>query len=42
MSAEGVKFVTDAHVGISISVEDLQREFDAIVLAGGAEAAARS
>lgn len=37
MSAEGVKFVTDAEVGKNISVEDLRAEFDAIVLAGGAE-----
>jgi glutamate synthase (NADPH/NADH) small chain len=37
MAAEGVKFVTDAHVGVSISVEDLRSEFDAIILAGGAE-----
>src|SRR5512142_95831 len=34
---EGVKFVTDAHVGRTVPVEDLQREFDAILLAGGAE-----
>jgi glutamate synthase (NADPH) small chain len=39
MEAEGVKFVINAHVGHSIPVEDLQREFDAILLAGGAEAA---
>jgi glutamate synthase (NADPH) small chain len=38
MEAEGVKFVTNAHVGNSVPVEDLQREFDAILLAGGAEA----
>ena len=38
MEAEGVKFVTKAHVGYSVPVEDLQREFDAILLAGGAEA----
>jgi glutamate synthase (NADPH/NADH) small chain len=38
MQAEGVKFVTNAHVGHSVPVEDLQREFDAILLAGGAEA----
>ena len=38
MEAEGVKFVTNAHVGHTVPVEDLQREFDAIVLAGGAEA----
>ena len=37
MAAEGVKFVTDAHVGAEVSVEDLRREFDAIILAGGAE-----
>jgi glutamate synthase (NADPH/NADH) small chain len=38
IEAEGVNFVTNAHVGRSIPVEDLQREFDAILLAGGAEA----
>ncbi len=38
MQAEGVKFVVNAHVGQSVPVEDLQREFDAILLAGGAEA----
>jgi glutamate synthase (NADPH/NADH) small chain len=37
MSAEGVKFVTGAEVGKNIPVEDLRRDFDAIVLAGGAE-----
>ena len=37
MSAEGVKFVTGADVGKNVAVQDLQREFDAIVLAGGAE-----
>jgi glutamate synthase (NADPH/NADH) small chain len=37
MAAEGVKFVTNAHVGVSVSVEELRREFDAVVLAGGAE-----
>jgi glutamate synthase (NADPH/NADH) small chain len=37
MSAEGVKFVTGADVGKNIAVEDLRGEFDAIVLAGGAE-----
>jgi glutamate synthase (NADPH/NADH) small chain len=37
MEAEGVKFVTNAHVGYSVPVDDLQREFDAILLAGGAE-----
>jgi glutamate synthase (NADPH/NADH) small chain len=37
MSAEGVKFVTNAEVGKNIAVEDLRRECDAIVLAGGSE-----
>ncbi|HZR55710.1 MAG TPA: glutamate synthase subunit beta, partial [Terriglobales bacterium] len=37
ISAEGVKFVTNAHVGNNIAVADLQFEFDAILLAGGAE-----
>jgi glutamate synthase (NADPH/NADH) small chain len=37
MSAEGVKFVTNAHVGVNVAVEDLRRDFDAIVLAGGSE-----
>jgi glutamate synthase (NADPH/NADH) small chain len=37
MKAEGVKFVVNAHVGQNVSVEDLRRDFDAILLAGGAE-----
>jgi glutamate synthase (NADPH/NADH) small chain len=37
MSAEGVKFVTGAEVGKNVAIEDLRQEFDAIVLAGGAE-----
>jgi glutamate synthase (NADPH/NADH) small chain len=37
MSAEGVKFVTGAEVGKNVAIEDLRCEFDAIVLAGGAE-----
>jgi glutamate synthase (NADPH/NADH) small chain len=37
MITEGVKFVPNAHVGVCVSVEELRREFDAIVLAGGAE-----
>src|SRR5215475_9590063 len=37
MRAEGVKFQTDAHVGVSIPAEELRRKFDAILLAGGAE-----
>jgi glutamate synthase (NADPH/NADH) small chain len=37
MQAEGVKFITGAHVGVDVAVEDLRRVFDAILLAGGAE-----
>ena len=37
MRAEGVKFQTNAHVGVNVPVEDLRQEFDAILLAGGAE-----
>src|SRR5450432_594183 len=37
ISAEGVRFVTNAHVGVDTSVEELRRDCDAIVLAGGAE-----
>ncbi|CAN5458108.1 glutamate synthase subunit beta [soil metagenome] len=36
MKEEGIKFVTNANVGKNIKVEDLRREFDAIVLCGGA------
>jgi glutamate synthase (NADPH/NADH) small chain len=36
MEAEGIKFVTNANVGINVKVEDLRRDFDAIVLCGGA------
>jgi len=37
MSAEGVTFVTNAHVGVNVSVEALLDEFDAVLLAGGSE-----
>jgi glutamate synthase (NADPH/NADH) small chain len=37
MEAEGVKFVTNAHVGVNVDVAKLRMEFDAIVLAGGSE-----
>ncbi|MBK9166997.1 MAG: glutamate synthase subunit beta [Bryobacterales bacterium] len=37
MSAEGVEFVVNAHVGVSVAVADLRRQYDALVLAGGAE-----
>jgi glutamate synthase (NADPH/NADH) small chain len=38
MAEEGVKFETGAHVGQNVPVEDLRKEFDAILLTGGAEA----
>jgi glutamate synthase (NADPH) small chain len=37
MSAEGVHFVTRAHVGKNVEVEKLRCDFDTIVLAGGSE-----
>jgi glutamate synthase (NADPH/NADH) small chain len=36
MEKEGVVFQTNAHVGVDVPVADLRRDFDAIVLAGGA------
>jgi glutamate synthase (NADPH/NADH) small chain len=36
MEKEGVVFQTNAHVGVNVPVSDLTRDFDAIVLAGGA------
>ncbi|MCX6625753.1 MAG: glutamate synthase subunit beta, partial [Acidobacteria bacterium] len=38
MLAEGVRFETGAHVGVNISVEQLRGEYDAVLLAAGAEA----
>ena len=35
MKEEGVKFVVNANVGKNIKVEELRRDFDAIVLCGG-------
>ena len=37
MSSEGVRFATNSHVGGNVPVEDLRKNFDAILLAGGAE-----
>ena len=37
LSAEGIRFVTKTHVGKTLPVEDLQHEYDAILLAGGSE-----
>jgi glutamate synthase (NADPH/NADH) small chain len=35
MEAEGITFKTNANVGVNVKVEDLRKEFDAIVLCGG-------
>jgi glutamate synthase (NADPH/NADH) small chain len=37
MRAEGVTFVTNAHVGVNVPVETLTDEYDAVLLAGGSE-----
>jgi glutamate synthase (NADPH/NADH) small chain len=37
MEAEGVQFRTSVEVGVTVSVASLKENFDAIVLAGGAE-----
>jgi len=38
MEAEGVEFRTSTEVGVTISMESLRSNYDAVVLAGGAEA----
>ncbi|MBY5957672.1 glutamate synthase subunit beta [Membranicola marinus] len=35
MESEGIKFRTNANVGVNIAVEELQNEYDALVLTGG-------
>ena len=37
MEAEGVQFRTSTEIGVNVSVDSLRENFDAIVLAGGAE-----
>ncbi|HPT28900.1 MAG TPA: glutamate synthase subunit beta [Bryobacteraceae bacterium] len=37
MEAEGVTFRPNAHVGVSVSIDELRSGFDAVLLAGGAE-----
>jgi glutamate synthase (NADPH/NADH) small chain len=37
MRAEGVTFITNAHVGVNIPVESLTGHYEAILLAGGSE-----
>ncbi|HLQ79406.1 MAG TPA: glutamate synthase subunit beta [Terriglobia bacterium] len=38
MAVEGVTFRTSANVGVNVSVDELKKEFDSIVLAGGSTA----
>src|SRR5262245_20896610 len=38
MLEEGIQFRTNANVGVNIPVDELRRDFDAILLAGGATA----
>jgi len=37
MEAEGVVFHVNAHVGVNVDIKQLQKDFDAVVLAGGSE-----
>jgi glutamate synthase (NADPH/NADH) small chain len=37
MRAEGVTFITNAHVGVNVSVKSLTEHYEAILLAGGSE-----
>ncbi len=37
LSAEGIEFMTRAHVGHNVPVHDLRRDFHALLLCGGAE-----
>jgi len=37
IEAEGVAFRTGVHVGVDVTAADLRRDFDAVLLAGGAE-----
>jgi glutamate synthase (NADPH/NADH) small chain len=36
LGKEGIRFRTSANVGVSVPVEELRRDFDAVLLAGGA------
>ncbi len=38
MIEEGIKFRTNANVGVNVSVEEIRRDFDAVLLAGGSTA----
>lgn len=36
LEASGVKFVCNAEIGVNVAASDLQKEFDAVILCGGA------
>ena len=36
MTAEGVEFKPNSHVGVNVEIKQLQKDFDAVLLAGGA------
>ena len=35
LRAEGVEFRTNANVGVNVDINELKRDFDAVLLAGG-------
>ncbi len=37
MKDEGIQFITSAHVGVNVGVDELRENYDAILLCGGAE-----
>ncbi|MBI5428253.1 MAG: glutamate synthase subunit beta, partial [Nitrospinae bacterium] len=37
MESRGVVFKTNSHVGVNVSIEDLRRDFDAVLLCGGSQ-----
>ena len=37
MRDEGVEFITEAHIGVNVPVDELRRNYDAILLCGGSE-----
>jgi glutamate synthase (NADPH) small chain len=37
MQSEGIVFATKSHVGVSVSIDELRRSYDALLLCGGAE-----
>jgi len=36
MAEEGVEFITEAHIGVDISLKSLQEKYDAVIMCGGA------